>query len=85
MSSVSKFSGEKVRLLVDSDVSLKSSFMARQLLLLNSICFCKFLDSSQFFKEPAGIICHAFEAFSRDWNDKFSSYNYLLPIRFYLE
>ena len=24
-----------------------------------------FLDGSHFFKEPAGIVCHAFEAFSR--------------------
>ena len=35
-------------------------------LLLNLICFfvC-FLDGFRFFKEPAGIVCHPFEAFSR--------------------
>ena len=31
---------------------------------LNSSFVC-FLDGSRFFKEPAGIICHTFEAFSR--------------------
>ena len=27
--------------------------------------FVWFLDGSRFFKEPIGIVCHAFEAFSR--------------------
>lgn len=26
-----------------------------------------FLDDSRYFKEPAGITCQAFEAFSRSW------------------
>ena len=41
--------------------------MARQLLLLDLICILCFLDGSRFFKEPAGIVCHAFEAYSRGW------------------
>ena len=31
------------------------------------------------FEEPAGKVCHSFEAFSRGWtkiNNKFSSYNF---------
>ena len=31
---------------------------------LNLLFVC-FIDSSRFFKEPAGIVCYAFEAFSR--------------------
>ena len=35
-----------------------------------------FLDDSCFFREPAGIVCHAFEAFSRGCILlEFSSYN----------
>ena len=30
-----------------------------------NLFFGCFLDSSRFFKEPAGIVCYAFEAFSR--------------------
>ena len=40
-------------------VSLKSYSLARQLLLLDLTCFCVV------FKEPAGIACYAFEAFTR--------------------
>ena len=29
-----------------------------------SFVFVCFLDGSRFFKEPAGIVCHAFEVFS---------------------
>ena len=31
-----------------------------------NLVFGCFLDGFCFFKEPAGIICHDFEAFSRD-------------------
>ena len=31
---------------------------------LNMFYVC-FLDGPHFFKEPAGIVCHAFEAYSR--------------------
>ena len=30
-----------------------------------TLFLCVFLDGSRFFKEPAGIACYAFEAFSR--------------------
>ena len=30
-----------------------------------NLFFACFIDGSRFFKEPAGIVCHAFEAFSR--------------------
>ena len=30
-----------------------------------NLFLCVFLDGSRFFKEPAGIDCYAFEAFSR--------------------
>ena len=30
-----------------------------------NLFFVCFIDGSRFFKEPAGIVCHAFEAFSR--------------------
>ena len=30
-----------------------------------NLFFVCFMDGSHFFKEPAGIVCHAFEAFSR--------------------
>ena len=43
----------------------KELVFAGQLLLLDLICFCMFLDGSRFFKESTGIVCHAFEAFSR--------------------
>ena len=36
--------------------------LARQFLLLDLNCF---LDGSRFLKEPVGLVCHAFEAFSR--------------------
>ena len=67
--------------------SLKSYFLARQLLLLDLICFCIFLDGSHFHKEPPEIVCHAFETFSRGCilleleMIKFS-YNRFLPINF---
>ena len=35
-----------------------------QLLLLDLVFFLMFLDGSHFFKEPVGIVCHAFAAFS---------------------
>ena len=28
---------------------------------------CVFIDGSRFFKEPAGMACYAFEAFSRGY------------------
>ena len=31
-----------------------------------NLFFVCFTDSFRFFKEPLGIFCHAFEAFSRD-------------------
>ena len=30
-----------------------------------NLFFVCFIDGSHFFKKPAGIVCHAFEAFSR--------------------
>ena len=44
----------------------KELFFAGQLLFQGLICFflC-FLDGSRFFEEPAEIVCHTFEAFSR--------------------
>ena len=48
--------------------------------------FCFFLDDSRFFKETAGIVCHASEAFSRGCILlEFSSYNCFFPINFSLE
>ena len=39
--------------------------MVGQFLLLHLICFCMFLDGSRVFEKQAGMVCHAFEAFSR--------------------
>ena len=58
----------------------KELFLARQLLLLDLIRFLYVFICFRFFKEPAGIVCHAFAAFNierlpfiRVKNDKFSS------------
>ena len=47
-------------------VSLKSYFLASQLLLLDLICyFLCFIDGSRVLKEQTGIVCQAFKAFSK--------------------
>ena len=81
MAFVSNFSGEKVIFdifwlalmmkiyVLSFGISLWSSFtllvsLTSQFLALQLVFVC-FLDGSRFFKEPAGIACYAFEAFSR--------------------
>ena len=50
------------RLGFTEELVLGSSTSVTRLNLFLSV----FLDGSRFFKEPAGIACYAFEAFSRD-------------------
>ena len=52
---------------------------------VNRLFFVCFIDGSQFFKEPRGLVSHAFEAFSKDCILLEVINNYFLPINVFLE
>ena len=61
--------------MVDSDVLCFSLGFTTELAVVSStsvtrlwLFFGCFLDGSQFFIKPSGIVCHAFETFSRGCN-----------------
>ena len=51
-----------------------------------NLFFVRFVDGSRFFNEPAGIVYHAFEAFSKSCIlVELKNYNCFLRINFSLE